>query len=324
MIAQRQPASTEGVDRAIARIASAQAGVFSWDQALRAGATPSMVQHRLRTGRWERMSVGIYRVAGAPHSWKQDLYAGFLACGAGAAVSHRAAAALLAMAGYDEGHLEFWIPAHRRVRRDGITAYRAVELARADVGRFEKLRVTTPARTLIDLAGLDPLERVEIALDDALARGRVTLGRLHRRLDVLARKGRAGIEAMRALLAERDPASPPAKSPLETRFRRFLKRIGAPDPVRQHPVTCNGKRYYLDFAYPHLLVAFELDGYAPHAGRAPFERDRARVSDLVAHGWRVLLVTSRQLDLHDELATRILALLPSDARTPGPRAMLPS
>src|ERR671923_2239980 len=93
-------------DAEIARLAAAQHGVFDRAQALRTGATRGLIEHRLRTGRWERLSVGVYRLAGSGSSWLQDLLAACLAWGAGVVVSHRAAAALWRILGFDAGIIE--------------------------------------------------------------------------------------------------------------------------------------------------------------------------------------------------------------------------
>jgi very-short-patch-repair endonuclease len=74
---------------------------------------------------------------------------------------------------------------------------------------------------------------------------------------------------------------------LEPRFARLVRRFGLPEPVFQHPVGS----YRVDFAWPAVLLAAEVDGYAAHGGRHQFQRDRDRQNALVAQGWTVLRFT---------------------------------
>ena len=70
----------------------------------------------------------------------------------------------------------------------------------------------------------------------------------------------------------------------------------------------------IDFAYPDHALAIEADGYRWHQGRAAWERDRTRTSELASRGWRVLQVTWLQLKHRpDEVIARIERAL----RTPG-------
>jgi very-short-patch-repair endonuclease len=68
-----------------------------------------------------------------------------------------------------------------------------------------------------------------------------------------------------------------------------------PHPVVQHPVSCNGRTLWLDFAYPDIRLGIEGDGYGTHGLREAFERDRRRDADLIALGWMVLRFTWKQV-----------------------------
>lgn len=72
--------------------------------------------------------------------------------------------------------------------------------------------------------------------------------------------------------------------------------------VFQHPVG----RFRIDFAYPELLIAIEVDGYGPHASRAAFQRDRSRQNDLVALGWTVLRFTWADVVKRPDHVARVL------------------
>jgi hypothetical protein len=78
--------------------------------------------------------------------------------------------------------------------------HRATRLDRADVAATGRLPVTTPVRTLIDLAAVVPGAELVVILDRAIRRGLVTRRALERRLETLGTRGRSGTTGLRALL----------------------------------------------------------------------------------------------------------------------------
>ena len=277
----------------MAPLVAAQYGVFSRDQALGLGATKRVIGRRVATGRWQRISANVFRIAGSSPSWRQSLVAACLAWGGDSVVSHRAAAALWELPGFRPGVPEITVPRERRrTRSSGIVVHWAPAIPPPDVTELTAIRVTAPARTLIDLASVAPRDVLEEALDDALRRKLVSLPRLRWRLDDLGRNGRSGIMAFRALLAARDSSSAVPDSVFETRLFRVLRESGLPKPVLQHPVSDEQRLVAIvDFAFPSARVAIEAEGYRWHSGRLRWEHDLARRNMLTALGWRVIHVT---------------------------------
>ncbi|MGI8983232.1 MAG: type IV toxin-antitoxin system AbiEi family antitoxin domain-containing protein, partial [Acidimicrobiales bacterium] len=113
------------MDERVAALAERQHGVFGRGQAVALGVTPSAVQHRLRTGRWELVRPGLYRLPGSPRTWEQRLMAVTLAAGPGAVASHCSSAALLGLAGFRRtGRFDVTIPRSRRSRHSDATVHR--------------------------------------------------------------------------------------------------------------------------------------------------------------------------------------------------------
>lgn len=286
----------ESLDAAISRLAAAQHGVYSRSQAVERRATAKMIQHRVRVGRWERLYPGVYRLAGAPVSWRQELMAASFAVGHDAVASHRSAAALWQLPGFGPGVVELSVAAKTARGRGGIILHRVQVLARVDVTVLHGIRVTNPTRTLIDLAAVETAEALEEALDDALRRRLTTIPRLEWRLQALARSGRPGIAVIRSLVEARDPRNAVPQSVFETRLLRALRQARLPEPVCQHEVR-EGPRLValVDFAYPAIRLAIEAEGYRWHSGRARWEHDLARRNALTALGWRIVHVTWAEL-----------------------------
>jgi very-short-patch-repair endonuclease len=131
-------------------------------------------------------------------------------------------------------------------------------------------------------------------VDEGLRR-RITslraIDRVVRRLHRIA-PGRSPSKLAR-VLALRVPGYEPGDSNLESRVYEALVAAGLPTPVRQHKVVVGSSTYYVDLAYPEVLIAIEVDGFDFHRGRTSFDSDRKRQNDLVRAGWIVLRFTSR-------------------------------
>lgn len=112
----RTPVTSEGVDQAIARLARRQYGLVSRRQALASGASRSLVQRRLAAARWEQVFTGVYRLAGIAPSWRQNLLAACLAVGGDTSSSHRSAARLWRLAGFEEQVLQVSVQNARQPR----------------------------------------------------------------------------------------------------------------------------------------------------------------------------------------------------------------
>ena len=80
------------MDALIARIAAGQHGLFLRQDALAVGMTDAQIEYRVRTGRWVRVTPGVYRLAGVPVTWNQRALSACLAAGDKAIISHRSAA----------------------------------------------------------------------------------------------------------------------------------------------------------------------------------------------------------------------------------------
>jgi hypothetical protein len=120
---------------------------------------------------------------------------------------------------------------------------------------------------------------------------------------------------VRAVLDRKAAGERPAGSILETRFRQLLRRAGLPDPVAQYEVYDGDELVArVDFAYPDLGVAIEVDGEERHAGRSPRKHDARRDRRLSALGFVALRF--HWDDVHttpDDVVRDIVALIPRSA-----------
>jgi hypothetical protein len=164
-----------------------------------------------------------------------------------------------------------------------------------DITTIDGIPVTTPARTLLDLAALEPQEVVERCLDYALRRRLVTLRFLDSWLEDPRRKRQRGWGILRRFVDAR-MCRGVTESPLEDQVLRLLEDADLPTPMLQYVVR-EGNLFVArpDFAYPDQLVAIEAEGFRYHGHRQAFDGDRARGNELEARGWHVLRITSKHL-----------------------------
>lgn len=173
------------------------------------------------------------------------------------------------------------------------------DLKDEDIVEVDGVRLTSPARTAIDLACKDCRRRggrrKALATLDAFMR---VCGVTHDELQqVLLRfRGRRGVRQARAVVPLADPR---AESEGESWPRMEIIDHGLPVPELQHWVLVDGRpTYRLDMAYPKHRVAVEYDGQEFHEGINEHgsdrrELDEARRSWLREHGWTVIVLTKR-------------------------------
>ena len=98
----------------------------------------------------------------------------------------------------------------------------------------------------------------------------------------------------------------------------LIRRYELPTPVPEHTVLDEYGQFVgrVDFAYPELRYAIEVDGFVPHSERRAFEHDRVRQNDLVDRGWTIHRFTWSDVERHPaRVAERIRARHTSILRT---------
>jgi predicted transcriptional regulator of viral defense system len=296
-------------EREIQEVAARQHGVISLPQLKSAGLTASAVRNRVATGKLQRLHQGVYAVGLAKPSREARYMAAVLACGPGAALSHRSAADLLGLRPCSRRAIEVTAPGRTGRSRPGIEVHRPTGLEPRDVTYVNGIPCTTVARTLLDLA--ETLDQT--ALERAIERAEtLRIFDLTAVLDVLNRAGnRKGATKLRAALAAYLPEPAFTRSELEKRFLALCKEAGIPKPH----VNLFGDGKEVDFRWPDRGLIVEVDSLRHHGTRAAFERDRRRDQELTTRGWRVVRFTWRQVvGEPDRVAATLASLLGVERR----------
>lgn len=274
-------------ERAVLALAAAQHGVVTSRQVADAGMSRDEVRHRVVTGRWEPVRHGVYRVGGAPTTWRQALAAACLATGGVA--SHRGAAALWGLVESSCGVLEVTVPRNRSPRGAGAVLHRSADLSPTHVTVRCGIPATTPVRTVVDLGAVVPAPEVAAALNRAASAGLLAVADVEWFLHDVGRQGRAGAGVVRRVLDDLALGHDPPRDILEPRVRRALTTARLPPAEHAWPVhrASGAVVARVDVAWPEHRVAVTVHGYAPGGRR---HRPPPPDAELRALGWRVVPV----------------------------------
>jgi very-short-patch-repair endonuclease len=290
--------------------AATQDGAISVAQLAAAGMRRGAIDHRVATGWLRRIHRGVFLVGpvAGPRAFE---HAALLACGEHAVISHRAAAAVWELLRGCTRVVEVTLTAGHRRPQEGIVVHHA-PLRRDEIADAGGLRVTSPARTLLDLAAMLPRHELDRAANEAQVLGLTTPEEMRALLARTTSRHR-GAATLRAVLG----AGPRlTRSELERRMHALVGRLGLPSPCNQARVL----GYTVDFLWPRERVIVETDGFGAHGTRHRFESDRARDARLLAAGYTVLRFTWRQLVETPEIVAARLAVVLAQAAARAPAA----
>jgi Protein of unknown function (DUF559) len=271
-----------------------QRGLVTRRQARRAGLTDRQIDGRLANGTFVAMHPGVYRHAALPEDGDMRIRAALLALGPGAAASHRTAVGLIGLGSLSTGLVEVTWPRPSPRSLEGVVVHRLPDLSRPWVRSIDGIRVTRPARTLLDLGTVVHPWLVQRCMEEWLARRTVSIDQLQAAIAAHAGHGRRGVPVVRRLLEGRVLRDIVADSRFEGRLAEVLLAGGLPRPVHHHLVHAGRVVAELDWAYVDEQVALEFDGYGVHLrSLEAFEHDRDRQNELEILGWHVLRFSGR-------------------------------
>jgi predicted transcriptional regulator of viral defense system len=160
--------------RRLLRYATRQGGLFTARQAVEAGYSPALQHHHAAAGNWLRVERGIYRLPLWPAAEHEGFVLAQLWSGGKAVVSHDSALQYYELSDVLPDAVHLTVPRTFRKRRDGFVLHRA-ELSKAEVREANGFKVTTPVRTVSDIAASDlSPEHLNRAVHDGLRQGLLT------------------------------------------------------------------------------------------------------------------------------------------------------
>lgn len=227
----------------------------------------------------------IHRLRKQLISLLADLGDGAHACGPTAAALH----------GFDGYRLQrpfhIVVPRGHNLQRVGHHIHTTKVLPPLDRETVEGISVTSPTRTLIDLASSATAAQLTTALDAALRDLRTTEPFLHRRIVDLRGRGRYGTPLLLEVI-EGIEVTRGAHSWLEREFLRLIDAAGLPPPSPQQVMgKRNGKLIRVDFHFPGTRLVVEVLGYRYHRTKLQMQIDTERINRLTLDGYLVLQFT---------------------------------
>lgn len=280
-------------------MAKRQRGVVSHAQLLQVGYPPSVIHRAVARGRLCRLYQGVYAVGHPVVDADGRLVAALLACGEHAAIAYRSAAAMWDVRRNLRARIDVLTASTGHHRLAGIDRHVTRRLRSDEVTMHRGIRVTTPSRTLADLAGVVRYDDLRRTLERADALELLDVRRL-----LSSVEHRPGARKVRAILAAWAPAA--TRSRLEDRLLMLLLRSDLPEPQ----VNRDASSFEVDLRWPEHRLVVEADSYEFHATWAAMERDRHRDAVLAADGIRVLRFTWRQVTQRpDEVLRAIRAAM---------------
>jgi hypothetical protein len=280
------------IDKKATDLGAAQGGVILRSQAYELGFTEKMIRTRLATRTWERATQDAFFVT-QPRDDIDRLRAAVAAL-RGAVVSHESAARLHAFPMVAGTPNTVTVHASTTHVFPGVMVRRSRDLEVGHVVTVDRLNVTSPERTLMDMASRLDGRRFRMLFDELIVSRRVDLERLRLIHDSVGRRGKPGSAFMSAALGACEDQSEVTISALESLGRRTLVRFGLPEPVHEYPVPWAGAQRF-DAAFVEARVALEWDSRRWHTRRADMNRDRARDRSAMANGWLIVRVTWQDL-----------------------------
>lgn len=293
------------LDTLIARLAARQHGVVALWQLVALGVSTSGISRRVADGRLRRIHRGVYAIGELARRgyWT----AAVLACGEGALLSFRDAAALWNLRQCNRMAIDVTVAGTRRRRRSRITLHGGA-LHPDDRAELDGIPVTSVARTLLDLADVVSAEELRRAYEAAERHELLNMRAVH---ELITRSnGRRGLPALLALLDYDPREAIESKSDLESRFLDLVREAGLPLPQLNALV----EGFLIDAYWPQARLVVELQSWEHHGHRQAFERDSSKLTQLQVAGYRALPVTDRQLRYGRE---GVVAALAAVLRGPG-------
>ena len=285
--------------RCISPLGERQGGFVRRKQLIAEGLGRGRIEWWLRTGHLIPAWPGVYAVGHMPTEPRARAFGAMLAAGDHAAIARWSAGAFY-------GAIKRWpdpyeLVAPRRVEVSGLAVHVSTTLLLRDVWRFDGLRVTSPARTALDLAADTTPERLKRIVEHLRLRHSLSLEQL---VDVISRNRRhPGVVPLRMLIGLAGRRA--TRSELERRLWPAFARAFDIPPYEQN-VMVGG--FEVDVLVDGLLIV-ELDTFETHL--LNFDSDRERDAEILARtGLPTIRLTDRQLASKSEkAAAQILAVV---------------
>jgi very-short-patch-repair endonuclease len=288
----------------LAEFASTRTGVFTSAEAIGLGVSRSALSRSVARGSLERIGTRHYRFVGQFDNWYQRVDVALGDTGPRSWLTAGTAARFHRFDGFAEfDPIEVLVPRSCRNRSSAVAIVHSSTSTRlVDCSTTDGVRVTSPARTIIELARTSTSNELERAVDSAVSDGGTSPVYLAKRLRSLRGTGRAGARMLDAVLVDAG-----GSNALERRMLRIIREAHLPKPTCQVIHRRDGKTVArVDFQFSGTNIVVEVDGQVAHATPRQRQHDAQRRRELDDIGVRVLTFVHDEVFHHPHRVTRDL------------------
>lgn len=309
------------LDHLIHELASRQYGCFNRTQILELGGDDLLISRRLASGAWGLAAPGVYSLPGYADSWYRHLWIAHLDVGLHSVVSHDSAARLHRLELFLRSRLIVLSVPHGNHHRSGpFELHQSTDLQPHHVTRIMGLPVTTPLRTLFDLAATCRPVRFDLTVDEALSDTKVGLQELHEMYDELHRPGKKGMRLLGQVLSANGAGYVPPDSMLNRYLRKAVDLSGERQPEYEASMPWRPPlERRVDARYHPELVILEADGRRYHERKEQMRLDRQRDREAQLHRHDVYRFVWEELRREQEMCAETISSALTLARAEGRR-----
>ncbi len=231
----------------------------------------------------------VYAFPASPDIWERRLWIAHLHAGpdsAGALGSAARWSGLHPVEGYP---VELHVPRTATRALPGTIRHRPRDLDPSHVEVVRGLPVTTPERTIVDLAAHLSQRRLQEMIQNAAVEGQCTVVAVATMLDSLRRPGKRGVRALGRALDHVGPGGALPRSELEALLDQVIELSGLPAPLHEQPLpSFGGIVGFVDRTWPDARLIVEADGRRWHTRQQDIARDHDRTVEAARHGYLTL------------------------------------
>ena len=272
--------SVVGREEAASIAATLQNGPIALWQLRALGFSDREIQGRLDRRFLHRVFKGVYLLGRMDTNPLTRPTAGLLAAGEGSTISRFTVVQLLDL-WRPQPTVHVTVPGTTRSARPGLRIH-GDQLAPDDIMRFEGLPITTPARTIVDLAHLVEHRELERLIDQALISELTTV-------DALRAAAHRTPAILRILEEPGDIGA--ARSRVEAKLAKLIRSAGLPKPEQN--AVIGGHEY--DFVWWRERLIAEYDSWLYHHTPLRAARDREKTNHAQAAGFAIFRYTDAVL-----------------------------
>jgi hypothetical protein len=272
---------------------STHLGIISAARLVELGCTDRNIAQMVARHELITMLPGVFRSAQWPCG-RDQLLAAVCARNSAAMIGFTTAGQEWDLRRMRDPQIHVLVPHGRSPEMEGVIVHRCRRIDPVDiVQRPDGVRLTSPPRTIFDSANMLGAEGTASVLEQLLNEKRVTFGTISDTVQRLYHPNRPGSTTMLAVIRSRPAWRQALQSDLEVKVLEEMARQSLPAPETQFPMRPPGYNHdiAIDFAWPHVKLAIEVDHPAWHDGALDSHADKGRDRKLTTVGWTSARIT---------------------------------